>query len=459
MGTGTGSIDLSTLNNLHTNLTQHFWFNANAGAAYGTGVHMTLSSQAEFIANPTGQNILMNTDGISIRSGVAPLMVLDDNSLDFNVVADAEQGTYNNIATFGVVTRIGGNSEYSAVIEAGRFGIESGNGTILFNISPSGNPTSDIHAVSETTPMESKLSYILQNTPSNGTIIKCTYSYDARTGVGVPIGSGTMNFTAGTSSTQSKTERGTTVTITYTSPQTFSISASYSIGNLGMNAFSYYILDESVDLGILTFGSRQDGSTIGNNSATLGSNLIASHNYQTVVGKYNYDYDGAFVVGRGDSATRSNGLAVDWVGNIKVKNNIYTHCADNSDGSVYVGQRFEWSGEIRSNLSSNVDSYVQAKGSITIPGNHVYIIILYVSITNSTSGTTNRRLQLYDISSGVVPYSVRTESLFVAGQNWGTLSFSHIFATSYDATLTFRVASNRPTTTIPNGWIRAVCIA
>lgn len=330
MGTGTGSIDLSTLNNLHTNLTQHFWFNSNAGAAYGTGVHMTLSSQAEFIANPTGQNILMNTDGISIRNGVTPLMVLDDNSLDFNVVADAEQGTYNNIATFGVVTRIGGNSEYSAVIEAGRFGIESGSGTILFNISPSGNPTSDIHAISETTPMGSKLSYVLQSTPSNGTIIKCTYSYDARTGVGVPIGSGTMNFTAGTSSTQSKTERGTTVTITYTSPQTFSISASYSIGNLGMNAFSYYILDESVDLGILTFGSRQDGSTIGNNSATLGSNLIASHNYQTVVGKYNYDYDGAFVVGRGDSATRSNGLAIDWDGNARVLKDVYVHCGDDS---------------------------------------------------------------------------------------------------------------------------------
>lgn len=107
MGTGTGSIDLSTLNNLHTNLTQHFWFNSNAGAAYGTGVHMTLSSQAEFIANPTGQNILMNTDGISIRSGLIPLMVLDNDSLDFNVVVDQTQGTYRNVASFGASARIG----------------------------------------------------------------------------------------------------------------------------------------------------------------------------------------------------------------------------------------------------------------------------------------------------------------------------------------------------------------
>lgn len=101
MGTGTGSIDLSTLNNLHGDLTQHFWFNSNTGVAYGTGVHITLSSQAEFIANPTGQNILMNTDGISIRNGTIPLMVLDNDSLDFNVVTDLTQGTYSNVATFG----------------------------------------------------------------------------------------------------------------------------------------------------------------------------------------------------------------------------------------------------------------------------------------------------------------------------------------------------------------------
>lgn len=101
MGTGTGSIDLSTLNNLHGDLTQHFWFNSNTGVAYGTGVHITLSSQAEFIANPTGQNILMNTDGISIRNGTIPLMVLDNDSLDFNVITDLTQGTYSNVATFG----------------------------------------------------------------------------------------------------------------------------------------------------------------------------------------------------------------------------------------------------------------------------------------------------------------------------------------------------------------------
>lgn len=427
---------------------QHFWVDDD-------GLHV--SSEPDLPA--ATRNTIWNSLGMLFRRGLNPILgVLTGDNPRVAIYDGQGSGEDHEVASFGASARIGGNSEYAAVVGAGRFGIESGDNVSLFDISPSGNPTSDTYTVSKSIPSNIK-TYTLEHTPINGTSIQCNYAYDARSGSGVPIAIGTIMFTAGSFGTKSKTERGTTVTVTYSSSQTFTMSVSYSIGNERFDYFSYKTSGESVDLGILTFGSRQDGSTIGNNSATLGSNLIASHNYQTVVGKYNYDYDGAFVVGRGDSATRSNGLAVDWVGNIKVKNNIYTHCADNSDGSVYVGQRFEWSGEIRSNLSSNVDSYVQAKGSITIPGNHVYIIILYVSITNSTSGTTNRRLQLYDISSGVVPYSVRTESLFVAGQNWGTLSFSHIFATSYDATLTFRVSSNRPTTTIPNGWIRAVCIA
>lgn len=347
MGTGTGSIDLSTLNNLHTNLTQHFWFNSNAGAAYGTGVHMTLSSQAEFIANPAGQNILINTDGMSIRNGTIPLMVLDNDSLDFNVVDDLAQGTYNNVATFGIVTRIGGNSKYSAVIEAGRFGIESGDDVSLFNISPSGNPTSDIYTVSKDIPPNTK-TYTLEHTPINGTSIKCGYVYDAKSGSGV-LPMGYIIFTAGSFGTKSKTERGTTVTITYSSPQTFTMSVSYSLGNEGLRFFSYKILGESVDLGILTFGTRRDGSTFGNNSATLGNDLLASRNYQTVVGKSNEDYDGPFVVGNGDAGLYSNALAVGWNGDLKLKGDVYINCNSDSSGGKKISEdigvnKILWSG-------------------------------------------------------------------------------------------------------------------
>ena len=383
MGTGTGSIDLSTLNNLHTNLTQHFWFNSDAGATYGTGVHMTLSSQAEFIANPTGQNILMNTDGISIRSGLIPLMVLDNNSLDFNVVVDAQQGIYNNIATFGVVTRIGGNSAYSAVIEAGRFGIESGDGVSLFDISPSGNPTSDTYTVRKDIPPNTK-TYTLEHTPINGTSIQCNYAYDERSGSGVPIGIGKIMFTAGSFGTKTKTERGTTVTITYSSPQTFIMSVSYSLGNEGFRFFSYKIPGESVDLGILTFGTRRDGSTFGNNSATIGNDLLASRNYQTVVGKSNKDYDGPFVVGNGDAGSYSNAFAVDWYGNVRAKGDIYVNCNSDSSGGTKIREdigenKVLWSGAWWMNAGQTAT--LEEKVSEQLTG----IVLVWSYYTNDTA--------------------------------------------------------------------------
>ena len=100
MATTMGSIDLKSLQGLRDDLTQYFWFESNSSATYGAGVHITLSPESSFISSPTGQNILMNTDGISIRNGVLPMMVLDNDSLDFNVV-DTTNSTYTNVASFG----------------------------------------------------------------------------------------------------------------------------------------------------------------------------------------------------------------------------------------------------------------------------------------------------------------------------------------------------------------------
>lgn len=106
MATTMGSLDLNTLKNLRDDLTQYFWFESNSSATYGAGVHITLSPESSFIANPTGQNILMNTDGISIRNGLLPMMVLDNDSLDFNTI-DTVNGTYTNVASFGASSTIG----------------------------------------------------------------------------------------------------------------------------------------------------------------------------------------------------------------------------------------------------------------------------------------------------------------------------------------------------------------
>ena len=116
MTTTIGSLDLNALSDLYSDSNQYFWFEGNASATYGAGVHITLSPKASFIDNPTGQNILMNTDGMSIRNGLLPMMTLDNDSLDFNMI-DTTSNTYTNMATFGLQTRIGRNETgYSRIL-------------------------------------------------------------------------------------------------------------------------------------------------------------------------------------------------------------------------------------------------------------------------------------------------------------------------------------------------------
>ena len=101
-----GSLDLNAFSDLYSDATQYFWFEGNASATYGAGAHVTLVPDTSFISNPIGQNILMNTDGFSIRNGLLPMMTLDNNSLDFNVV-DTTVGTCTNVASFGASSTIG----------------------------------------------------------------------------------------------------------------------------------------------------------------------------------------------------------------------------------------------------------------------------------------------------------------------------------------------------------------
>ena len=111
-----GSLDLNAFSDLYNDSTQYFWFESSSSATYGAGVHITLSPDTSFIANPTGQNILINTDGISIRNGLLPIMTLDNDSLDFNLI-DTTSSTYTNVATLGLQTRIGRNETgYSRIL-------------------------------------------------------------------------------------------------------------------------------------------------------------------------------------------------------------------------------------------------------------------------------------------------------------------------------------------------------
>ena len=109
MTTTIGSLDLNAFSDLYNDSNQYFWFESDSSATYGAGAHVTLVPDTTFISNPTGQNILINTDGFSIRNGLLPMMTLDNDSLDFNVI-NTTAGTYTNVASFGSTTIIGSTS-------------------------------------------------------------------------------------------------------------------------------------------------------------------------------------------------------------------------------------------------------------------------------------------------------------------------------------------------------------
>lgn len=75
------------------------------------------------------------------------------------------------------------------------------------------------------------------------------------------------------------------------------------------------------------YAHAEGGTTIasGNISHAEGTNTIASADYQHVQGKYNVAQEDlstqmSFIIGNGDSTTRSNALSVDWSGNLYINN-------------------------------------------------------------------------------------------------------------------------------------------
>jgi hypothetical protein len=118
-----GSFDLASLKVLRDDVTQYFWFEPDSSSAWGSGAHVTLYPESQFTDSTSpnymkGQNIIMNTDGFSIRNGALPMMVLDNDSLDFNAV-DTTFGTYTTMATFGLTgATIGQVSGAHSVIDA-----------------------------------------------------------------------------------------------------------------------------------------------------------------------------------------------------------------------------------------------------------------------------------------------------------------------------------------------------
>jgi len=363
MGTGTGSIDLSTLNNLHTNLTQHFWFNSDAGATYGTGVHMTLSSQAEFIANPTGQNILMNTDGISIRNGTIPLMVLDNDSLDFNVVTDLAQGTYHNVANFGTSVRIGRAESSHVSVESNRIVAEDGVDDGMYGVKyfEVGLTEDNIMSMTQSWTVSEQVT---------GRIFELSY---------YPVNLNSVKVNGSTPPFQWSVDNPKQIYI----PSTLGIGDEVEISYTTYGANSFF-----------TFGQRLPGAKIGDTSFASGNNVVASgraahaEGIQTVASapashaegykttaRYSYAHaEGANTTAK-DYATHAEGqntTAFGYGAHSEGQNTTADFESAHAEGKgTYAGYGSGAHAEGAGTTAKGIASHAEGKGTIAREGSHV----------------------------------------------------------------------------------------
>ena len=353
MTTTIGSLDLNAFSDLHSDLTQYFWFEPNASATYGAGAHVTLVPDTSFISNPTGQNILMNTDGFSIRNGLLPMMTLDNDSLDFNVV-DTTAGTYTTTATFTATgAQIGQSGAAHSVIDANgqRFYATDGT-TQLANIGygEGVNATGGVSVAPYYT-----FGIRASNAPSTIGIYSVAEGYNTTASVGYAHAEGS-NTIASNSSAHAEGS-GTTASGLFSHAEGGSTRATGDYSHAegaGSRAIGKYSHAEGVSTKATGTHSHAEGlgsSSEGNYSHAQNYGTVAARKSQTVIGENNIADTGgtdettrgdyAFIVGNGngvpdDPMERSNALTVDWKGNVVASGSIVTDSNFNQGYSVIV---------------------------------------------------------------------------------------------------------------------------
>ena len=334
MTTTIGSLDLNALNDLYNDSNQYFWFEGDASATYGAGVHVTLSPDTSFVSNPTGQNILMNTDGISIRNGLLPMMTLDNDSLDFNVI-NTTTGTYNNVASFGSTAIVmGEEAKANLHLTFNNLSMVDKNGTNLFKVGDNRNADgiATLQWSSPDVPIDTSgsvtitvgntISSIVSVYVDSVELSSSSYSFS---GEEVTINNLTASSTKYIEIIYNTTDSA--YYLTFGNRWSSSIIGEYSIAE-GKSVTASGFASHAEGLGTKATGaySHAEGAHTkakGAYSHAGGYQTVADNSHMTVVGTYNTENSGkAFVVGVGDFLNRRDGFTVDWNGNVAVKRNL-----------------------------------------------------------------------------------------------------------------------------------------
>ena len=304
MTTTIGSVDLNALSDLYNDANQYFWFESNSDATYGAGVHITLSPDTSFVANPSGQNVLMNTDGISIRNGLLPMMTLDNDSLDFNVINTAT-GTYNNIASFGsTAIVIGEEAKANLHLTFNNLSMVDKDGTKFFEVGDNRNAegiatikhtgtVSVDNTGSATVTVESNISSIVSVYADSVQLSSSKYSFSGKT---VTINGLTSNSKKAIKITYTTTE--STVYLTFGKRDSLGNIGSYSVAE-GYNVISSAFCSHAE--GNSTTASGLESHAEGNSTTASGSDSHAEGIFTTASGSDSHA-EGVFTTASGDAS-------------------------------------------------------------------------------------------------------------------------------------------------------------
>lgn len=319
MTTTIGSLDLGTLNDLYSDSTQYFWFESDSSSAWGSGAHVTLYPESQFTDSTNtnymkGQNIIMNTDGFSIRNGALPMMVLDNDSLDFNAV-DTSAGTYTTMATFGSTgATIGQTSGSHIQISSSGLDVNLNSSTNIATFGTSGTVLGKT-TEGKTTVADDGLEVYGYSNGTQQLLAQLKYA----------IGKGEAYqdevapyFILGTRDT-SKTIGNWSFSGGYNSNACSYCSFAFGKNVIADAPFSV-AFGESVSANSansVAFGIGTEVNAVC--SESHGVNTVADGQMQMVLGRWNKSDASnkyALIVGNGTINGRSNALAVDWSGHL-----------------------------------------------------------------------------------------------------------------------------------------------
>ena len=311
----------------------------------------------------------MNTDGISIRNGLLPMMTLDNDSLDFNVI-DTTTGTYNNVASFGsTAIVIGEEAKANLHLTFNNLSMVDKDGIKFFEVGDNRNADGIATMKYTTTISVDSTGSATVTVDSNISSIVSVYADS------VQLSSSKYSFSGKTVTINGLTaDSKKTIKITYTTTESivyltfgkrassgnignYSVAEGHSVISSGYcshaeggdtTASGNFSHAEGNSTTASVYGSHAEGvattaseycshaegnattasgifshaegsntTASGNSSHAGGSATVADGFCMTAIGKYNTLNSGkAFAIGNGvDGTSRSDAFTVDWDGN------------------------------------------------------------------------------------------------------------------------------------------------